>query len=640
MKRSFTLLITHFLLIIFATSGATCPGSMDGSIPMDVLTPGDAPMVDLPADLPADPPMDGNGTVDTPVDLPADGNNPMDPPPDPDPIDTDGDGVEDVLDGCPNDASKTEAGTCGCGQLDTDRDMDGIADCIDNCPDVSNPGQIDTDGDGNGDTCEHPVNVFCVKKGAMGTNDGTDWTNAYTDLQVALTAAAGSGGMITEIWVSEGIHTPAGPSGDRAVTFQLLDGVALYGGFSGTEMTRDERDPALHVTLLSGDLNGDDETGGDKSENSYHVVTGSGIMDTANTLLDGFVITGGNADGLIPDDRGGGMYIASGNPTLKSCLFIENSATGTGGGLFNMTSSPSMIDCAFNQNSAGSNGGGIFNELVSNPPIINCTFSGNSASGSGGGIFNRINSNPLMMDCIFDGNFAISGGGLSNFTSAPILSRCTFTGNTAVTNGGAIDNKNSNMIVSHCRFSMNDAQGLGGAIYDFLSSPLVTNCLFNANTAGSGAGIYNNFSSSPVISNSTFIENAANFGGGLFNNSGCSPSVTNCILWNNAGGAIAGSGVPNVSFSSVEGGFTGISNSDTDPMFMNRQGVDGIAGTQDDDLRLMPGSPAIDSGDNSAVSADVADLDGDGNTSEPVPIDLNGNQRMNRTVDRGAFESP
>ncbi|MEJ2705243.1 MAG: hypothetical protein P8Z79_22610, partial [Sedimentisphaerales bacterium] len=91
-------------------------------------------------------------------------------------------------------------------------------------------------------------------------------------------------------------------------TFQLKSGVGIYGGFVGTEVSRPERDPATNLTVLSGDLRGNDQEVFDpsdlvseptRSDNSYHVVTGTGADETA--VLDGFVITGGNA--TIPDTQ-------------------------------------------------------------------------------------------------------------------------------------------------------------------------------------------------------------------------------------------------------------------------------------------------------------------------------------------------
>ena len=61
----------------------------------------------------------------------------------------------------------------------------------------------------------------------------------------------------------------------RTATFQLNDGVAIYGGFSGTETSRSQRDPATYITVLSGDLSYNDIGFTNNSENVYHVVTGA-----------------------------------------------------------------------------------------------------------------------------------------------------------------------------------------------------------------------------------------------------------------------------------------------------------------------------------------------------------------------------
>jgi hypothetical protein len=83
--------------------------------------------------------------------------------------DTDGDGVPDLCDGCPNDPYKTEPGACGCGNPDIDSDGDGIMDCVgvDNCPAVFNPDQVDTDGDGYGEACD-----LCPQKAYAENNGG------------------------------------------------------------------------------------------------------------------------------------------------------------------------------------------------------------------------------------------------------------------------------------------------------------------------------------------------------------------------------------------------------------------------------------------------------------------------------------
>ncbi len=90
-------------------------------------------------------------------------------------------------------------------------------------------------------TPAHAAGECYVKWNASGTNSGTSWTNAYTDLKSALGAPP-----CTEIWAAAGTYTPGTL---RTDTFQLKNGVALYGGFIGTEEARTQRNPAANVTF-------------------------------------------------------------------------------------------------------------------------------------------------------------------------------------------------------------------------------------------------------------------------------------------------------------------------------------------------------------------------------------------------------
>jgi hypothetical protein len=121
-----------------------------------------------------------------------------------------------------------------------------------------------------------PTDVYYVKPTPVSLEDCSDWDNAC-DLQTALDAP-----VVYEVWVMQGVYTPGLPGEALTVTFQLKSGVALYGGFLGTEGTRDERDWRMHETVLSGDIDDD----GTISNNSYHVVTGSDTDQTA--ILDGY----------------------------------------------------------------------------------------------------------------------------------------------------------------------------------------------------------------------------------------------------------------------------------------------------------------------------------------------------------------
>jgi predicted outer membrane repeat protein len=306
---------------------------------------------------------------------------------------------------------------------------------------------------------------------AVGANDGTSWTNAYTDLQLALGASP-----CTEVWVAAGVYKPTTGT-DRTATFRLKNGVALYGGFAGTETVRDERDWTANVTILSGDLNGDDVGFTNNSENVYHVVTGA-----TGATLDGFTITAGNANVanvMDPNGNGGGMLNNSGSsPTLTNLIFSGNSTLYYGGGMLNWhSSSPTLTNVSFNGNSADSDGGGMFNWSSSSPALTNVTFSGNSAV-VGGGMYNYLSSNPTLTNVTFTNNSAttLRGGGMYNYQSSPTLTNVTFSSNSAFTTGGGMYNE------------------VG-------SNPQIRNTIFWGNTATSGAQIYNT-GSAPVVSDS------------------------------------------------------------------------------------------------------------------------------------------
>ncbi|MCX6035825.1 MAG: right-handed parallel beta-helix repeat-containing protein [Chloroflexi bacterium] len=289
-------------------------------------------------------------------------------------------------------------------------------------------------------TPAHAAGVRYAMPSATGTGNCLSWMNACT-LQTAL-AGAVSG---NEIWAAAGVYKPTAGT-DRTATFQLKVGVALYGGFAGTETERSQRNPAVNVTILSGDLNGDDVGFTNNYENVYQVVIGA----TAATL-DGFIITAGNANGLYPNSFGGGMYNYSSSPTLTNVTFSGNSAGQYGGGMYNHSGSPTLTNITFSGNSATYYGGGMYNEGNSKPTLTNVTFSGNSAThyghNGGGGIYNDYSS-PTLTNVTFSGNSAQSGGGIYNYYSSPAIRNTILWGNTASTAGAQIYNDNSFPVVS------------------------------------------------------------------------------------------------------------------------------------------------------------------------------------------------
>lgn len=286
-----------------------------------------------------------------------------------------------------------------------------------------------------------------VDAGATGANDGSSWADAFTDLQPGLdTAVAGD-----QIWVAEGTYKPTvehGGAGSRFQSFQMKNAVAIYGGFDPpVDDLWQDRDWVRNVTILSGDIGSQ----GDPADNSYHVFYHPGELALDGTaVLDGFTVTGGNADGDSSDRWGGGMKNVESSPTVTNCTFSGNMAE-YGGGMLNHTSSPTVTNCTFSGNSSTWFGGGMLNMYSSSPTVTNCIFSGNSSVQSHGGGMCNVGSSPLVTNCAFSTNLAAEGGAMSNtFGSAPSVTNSILWGDSLP----EILNEESEPVVTH-----SDVQG-------------------------------------------------------------------------------------------------------------------------------------------------------------------------------------
>ncbi len=211
------------------------------------------------------------------------------------------------------------------------------------------------------------IYVDAVK--TSGANNGSSWTDAFTNLQPALDIANEE----DQIWVAQGVYVPSKLEEKddlRSATFNLVNGVALFGGFIGVpglEGDMSTRDWQTYPTVLSGDIKGDDlvntygvltTTTHLVGENAYHVVTAARLDES--TLLDGFFITSGEASGQSFHDRkGGGIVNTLGNPTLKNIIFSANFAD-YGGGLYSKYGSLSLNHIIFTANYSADIGGGIY----------------------------------------------------------------------------------------------------------------------------------------------------------------------------------------------------------------------------------------------------------------------------------------
>jgi len=494
--------------------------------------------------------------------------------------------------------------------------------------------------------------VFVDLANTTGPWDGASWATAFATLQEAVDAGAALAGP-SELWVADGLYDEDRSAGSPTGSLEMAGRVHLYGGFTGLgeleETERDQRDWETNVTTIDG-----------SNGRGPGVPAQCTVRGADNATLNGFTVTGGNADGsTFPTDNcGGGMNNFQVSPLVDHCTFDGNVASMAGGGMYNgddvgsSPTSPIVANCRFINNLA-SVGGGLYNGMMCSATVTGCEFDDNDAmSGGLGGAIASVGCAPTFADCVLEGNSAPDGwgGGMVNSGMNGAVTRCVFEGNSAPNGwGGAIMNMGSETSITDCTFDGNTASGgLGGAIYNEMgpspsmdactlrnnsadegggmwngldAEPELTNCIFRGNQAdtGDGGAIYNNGSALPRIVNCTFNTNSApnGTGGAMFSESGLTPYLKNSILWGDtASGApdeIAGQSAA-VSYCNVEGGASGIHNIDEDPLFVN---------PSVGDYRLKQASPCID----------------EGNQTDAPPDDIRDVSRpQGEDVDIGAYE--
>ncbi|MHC4496198.1 MAG: WD40 domain-containing protein, partial [Planctomycetota bacterium] len=343
-----------------------------------------------------------------------------------------------------------------------------------------------------------------VKADAQPPYDGNSWDTAFNDLQDALSIAQPN----TDIWVAAGIYRPDRGTGAREASFHLKNGVRLFGGFSGTETSINQRDPNQNQTILSGDLNGDDGPDfANNDENSYHVVIS--IETDEKAFLDGFTITSGNADGpsRYRLDDGGGMF--GSGATIIGCIFRLNSAV-RGGAVYGEPGKPTFVNCTFTENKAVQ-GGGIHFRHLTGGMLVNCNFVNNSVDQYGGGIYTFQSYHCTLTNCSFITNKAsYHGGAIWSFGSKAIVSGNTFRENSADVGGGGVYLTEDASTFIECTFIGNFGPTVGGGLLceHPYSDVVLTNCKFLENNAHRGGGVWI-ASCSPRFNNCLFYKNMA-----------------------------------------------------------------------------------------------------------------------------------
>jgi predicted outer membrane repeat protein len=404
-----------------------------------------------------------------------------------------------------------------------------------------------------------------------GQGTGSSW-NSPMSLRYALgTAQPGD-----EVWVKAGIHKPTTPDGSAKKSFITNSNVKIYGGFAGTETTLDQRDPVNNVTILSGDLNGNDNytdnSIDDLNDNIFHVFVGAGSTEV---YLEGVTIQGGFANGLDAENRqGGGLRLSGGSMTLENVRFENNISGFAGGAIYHRDNNQlTLKNVSFENNNASYFGGGIYstfgatgtgenlsfirNTSKQGGGVVNdgsglsingFTFDDNGALYSGGALYNRSGASPLLQNGTFKNNRASNGGAVytTDLNSRLVLKNVLFENNDA-DNGGAIYNyDNASPNLDFVRFKGNIANFFGGAMYNYShASPHMERVAFSDNTAPRGGAMYNRSYASPEIINGVFHNNIASGGGGggIYNYNASSPKMLHLTFYNNVANALGGSAV-------------------------------------------------------------------------------------------------
>jgi predicted outer membrane repeat protein len=517
-------------------------------------------------------------------------------------------------------------------------------------------------------TAAAPAGIIYVDDSAppppAGANNGSSWEDAFLDLQDALAIAKAG----DEIRIAQGTYKPAPSGGPREATFNLVSGAVIQGGYAGFSANDpDKLDPDSSPTFLSGSL-------GSKGA-AFHVVTGVNLAK--GTAIRGLRIGGGSADAdEPPHDAGGGMRLTdsviqvldchisanfafhggagvalNSELTIEECRIVGNSAFQSGAGIWTQGGMLSIANSVFVENHCSAIGGAGAGLAATHCHVRDSYFENNLFQfGHGGGAW--VGPGSRLERCVFINNEAHRGGGL--WMQGAIALDCLFLNNNSNEYGGAMSSGGADQAVN-CRFIGNISDLCGGSVYNPEGSLTMVNCAFSGNESYHQGGAIRSDDNLTLI-NCSIVGNRisefgfASAGGGVYANGQF--IALNTIFWDNLApkgsdaeahqlelGPNAKATLTNCCLMGWTGSLDGVGNHGNDPNFVDADGPDNIYGTADDSPRLSANSPCIDTGDSALLPPDAFDLDEDGDTDEPLPIDLDGLPRVvGANVDMGAFE--
>lgn len=307
-----------------------------------------------------------------------------------------------------------------------------------------------------------------VKPTATGTGDGSSWDNASGDLQKMIDDLADNNvsQQAGEVWVAAGTYKPQSQliSGmNYSASFRMRDGISVYGGFAGNEMSKQERAKGTmpwdftNVTVLEAAYyesklawTNSKWTVGSDSRHVVWFAPMSGESEfTRITTLDGVTVQGGYAQGNtglddFKTDCGGGVYMDGANAYLSNCIVRENYATGNGGGVY-LKNGRVQTSLIYNNN-ADADGGAVY---VENRGLVYRSMLTNNSALNGAGVYlyngaeagSDDNDHPeylILSTCVVSNN-TVRGNGAVYCDKGGVLMQNTITNNECVTATDATD---------------------------------------------------------------------------------------------------------------------------------------------------------------------------------------------------------
>lgn len=480
--------------------------------------------------------------------------------------------------------------------------------------------------------------------------DGLTWETALPSVQDAIDLCEGAlpaddPSAICEVWVAEGRYYIYRTATHNSV--RPRPGVHVYGGFSGSESSRIQRDWANRPTTLSA------LSSSGSPDHVSHVVTCE-----QECLIDGFIVS----DAIGCMDDGGGMINMEGSTSVvRNIIFRANKIECySGGGLHCAANSQTYLThCRFENNEAEYAGGlSVFSGAVFSAE--NCVFENNFAWGGGGAAY-VTGATALFSHCQFNANTGSPGAAVEVVQSSVIFSNSTFNDNLVkgyiTARGGTVSCDNTEAVIDNCGFVNNETGSYydnvraGSAIYSIGAIGLIdiTSSYFYGNTVNAGTGsahggaIYVLDNQNTNLTNCTFINNSANAnstanatGGAIYIENSPSTVVNSIIRGNIPDQIYSSNPTAAISHSNVTGIYTGdngLYNIDK-PVFF----VDETQGN----LHLFPYNPSNSSERNPCIDSANGDhapsLDHDGNPRVDDLQTPNTGMGSPGYADMGAFE--